>query len=268
MKNFVERRDAVSRIDPVFVRDRRARWLARVVVDVEAVNLRAGNHLEPGEVRTAFENVIDVRQQTRVRMPGFDGDERYLTKTREVFRKAPDFDLRDDANTAADIEQRVVAFCRVEQVELHVAGRSGGWRGDVCSAKIADKRHLHLCLLECLLPFLVIVDDPVGKADRAFDFQTVTVALLPQLADLAAVLDVGLDFANPRLDPVVAGFRCEVNFLIERNFLSANCARVEAIAKFRRISFWGSVDVSGRRSEGSSGKTGGEESAAGQGIGH
>jgi hypothetical protein len=67
--------------------------------------------------------------------------------------------------------------------------------------------------LKALLPPPLVVHDPVEKADRAFHFQAAVVDPRAQVLQAAAALDVLVQVADPRLDPLVAGLGSDLNHL-------------------------------------------------------
>ena len=110
-------------------------------------------------------------------------------------------------------------------------GRARGRRRDALAADLLDQVHLMPGLFQALGPAGVVVHDPFGKADRALDRQSTIGDSLLQVGQRTALLDVLLDFADPRLDRLVAGLGDDIDFFHQRQFLPADRTRVEAIAK-------------------------------------
>ena len=118
--------------------------------------------------------------------------------------------------------------CEVRDRLVRRPGRRGG------DADAADRQHhLHVALglVQALLPLEVVVHDPAGEADGAFDLEAEVGDLLAEVLEVAALLDEVLQLADPRLDGVVAGLGGQLGLLVDRDFLSADGAGVERVAE-------------------------------------
>ncbi len=108
-------------------------------------------------------------------------------------------------------------------------------RGDVRAADRLEHVHVAFRDFESVRSFGVVVNDPIGKADGAFDSQTMIGDSFSEVLQVAAVFDVSVQFANPRFDAVVTRFGGEFDFLDDAELLPADRACVQAVAKLRLI---------------------------------
>ena len=125
--------------------------------------------LEAGEVGAALVQVIDVGQHAGLRMAAFHGHQHRLAQPVERFGKAPHFDLRHDADVIAQRQQRAITLGHLQVIDIGNIGRARRRCRDAFAADLLDEVHVAPRLLQALGPPGVVVDDPFGKADRAFD---------------------------------------------------------------------------------------------------
>lgn len=117
------------------------------------------------------------------------------------------------------------------QIETGFLGGSDGWSGEACAAELGDGVHVSLGFFETCGAHFVIVDDPFGKPDGAFNRQSVVIDAFAQIFERASLFDVGVDLAKPGLDGVVTGFGGDVDFLFDGEFLAADGTGIQAVGE-------------------------------------
>ncbi len=140
----------------------------RVVVDVEDVNGLAVNQLQAVEVGAALVDVVDIRQQTGLRAPAFDGHVHGFAQTAEGRGEAPHFHLRRDANLLTEVQQLAVAQSGLAQSDRGLSG-PGRRRRDARSADRPHQVHVAASFFQARGSLGVVVVDPVGETNGALD---------------------------------------------------------------------------------------------------
>ena len=156
----------------------------------------------------------------------FDCDECAFAELAQTLRKAPYFDLRDDADILADIEQFTITFCCPGEIEVILFRRTHRRGGQTRTADLANHVHRTAGVFQALFPPSVIVDDPLCKTDGAFTVRPASRIRLPKSREIAAIFDVGFQFVDPRFNGVVACFRRDADLIHNGDVLAANGAGV------------------------------------------
>ena len=160
-------------------------------------------------------------------MPGLERnvDRRAHAAYRSV--AAPHLDLRHDTDLVADFQQRAVTLGG-----RHWIDRATGTRrrsGYALGPELCEQIHVELGLLKSLRALGIVIDNPSRKPDGALDRQSVVVDALTQILQRTTVVLVFVEFAEPRLDSGITGLGCDINLLGDRQILSADRARVQAV---------------------------------------
>jgi hypothetical protein len=164
-------------------------------------------------------------------VPRLDRDHHGLAELREGLGEAPHLDHRQHAHLVPQVAQRAVPLGRLHQVDVGaVLGAGGGGRHPL-AADLGDAVHVALRRLHRLGALVVVVDDPLGEADGAFDRHAVVGDPLGQVLERTALVDEGVDLADPRLDGAVAGLGGDVDLLGDGEVVAADRAGVEAVAE-------------------------------------
>lgn len=103
--------------------------------------------------------------------------------------------------------------------------------GDADAADLLQQVHVPLHLFQTRLAGVLVIDDPLREADGALDGQAGVGDPLADIGERTARLLVRLNVADPGFDAVVAGPGREIDLLGEREFLPADGAGVEAVAR-------------------------------------
>src|SRR6185437_15340848 len=175
-------------------------------------------------------------QDARLLVATLDGNEHRLTQPGQCLRDAPNLDLRNDADLCADVQERPIALGDSQQRNIGSLCRAGGRRGDACAANLFHPIHAAPRVLQSLLALGVVVHDPFREIDGALDAEAAIRDAFAEILQTAAALDVLIEFADPGFDRLIAGSTGDFDFLDDRQLLSHEGGRVQAVAK-RLIGF-------------------------------
>src|SRR5207253_1624747 len=135
-KNILERCHAVSRVKALRVGDGGPGGLRRVIVAVQDVHHRAAQELQAVDVGTALVEVIDVREDARLRMAALQGNQRSLSQPAQRARGPPELDLGHDADLLAYVQESAVTLSSLEETQIGLIRRPRGWGGDALAADL------------------------------------------------------------------------------------------------------------------------------------
>ena len=105
--------------------------------------------------------------------------------------------------------------------------RPGRRRRHPQAADLRDQIHIAPGVFQALCPAGVVVDDPLGKRDRAYDRQPEIANSLAEILERAAAMDMVFQFADPGLDRLIAGLSDQIDQFGDRQILPAQRARVQ-----------------------------------------
>ena len=149
-----------------------ARRVGGIVVHVQDVQGRTVEQVDAAEAGAALVEMINVGQDARVLVAALDGDQGGLAQPTQRLREAPDLDLRDDADSFPEVQQRAIALGHGQQGNVAPIGGPGGRSGDALAADLLHHVHAAPRVLQPFLALGVVVHDPLRKIDGALDAQT------------------------------------------------------------------------------------------------
>ena len=136
---------------------------------MQDVQRRAAEQLQAGQRRTAFIEVIDIKQNARLGMAALDGDVHDFAQSAQALGKAPQLDLGHDAHLVAEFQQAAITLGGFGQAQVGLVGRPGRRSGKTLAADLLQQVHAAFCLFQTFLALRLVIHDPLGEADRAFD---------------------------------------------------------------------------------------------------
>ena len=223
------RGDAVAGEDTKGVVDFLRPGFAGVVVHVDELQGIAAEQAQAVEIRTAFVQVEDVGEHAGLGMAGFQGNEDAVAEAAKIGGKAPDFQFWNDAHLVAEFQERAIALGGLAEVEAGSFRRSSGRSGEALSADLGDDAHVALGLFQSFGALGFVVDDPLGKADGAFDGEAKVGDALAQVFQGAAAFFVLMDFFHPGFNGLVAGLGSEFHLGDDIQFVAADGRGIEAV---------------------------------------
>ena len=134
----------------------------------------------------------------------------------QVRTESPDFKLRNDVRRITHSEQRFVTINDIEQIQHRSVLGTNRWSGNSQTTDFPEQIHVTSGVFETGPAFIIVVDNPVGKTDRAFNRQPLVFDSFGKVRQPATLLSVPDKIFHPWLNSGITGLPNQVNLFLNR----------------------------------------------------
>ena len=187
---------------------------------MDHVNRLAAQQPQTAEFRASFIEMKYIGEHARRGVTAIKRDGSRIGKPCERLGKTPDFRLRHNADLLAGLKQRAGIARPLWQGRAE-RRRTSRRRGQSQPADLMHEVHIVLRPFEALGSPRIVIDNPLGEADRAFNRHAKIGDSFAEVLERAGLAPVSFQFIDPWFERLVAGLAGDLDQFNQRQLLAA-----------------------------------------------